>query len=96
MENNECLEKKGFLSDEEIKQTLSNIIQDTVDEYGVVYVDELDRDIYDDMVKRIDSLPYTQSSIDTLVSLKISTREELEEFNRKAYADRRWERKYIK
>lgn len=79
------------MTDEEISLLSYEIFSKNKQKYNISLSDDMTDEEFKLLTSYLDVLPLSQNVINSMDKLGIYTREELEEENRKRYAERKWE-----
>lgn len=79
------------MTDEEISLLSYEIFSKNKQKYNISLSDDMTDEEFNLLTSYLDVLPLSQNVINSMDKLGLYTREELEEENRKRYAERKWE-----
>lgn len=79
------------MTDEEIYELADIVYENNKHKYGIIDVDNMSYEIFNKISDALLTVPLSRNEIDTLSKTVGYTREQLEEENRKLYAERKWE-----
>lgn len=79
------------MTDEEILKLADIVYENNKSRYGIIDVENMTDEIFNKISDAILTVPLSKIEIDTLIKTGEYTREQLEEENRKLYAERKWE-----
>lgn len=79
------------MTDEEISLLSYKIFSKNKEKYNISLSDNMTDEEFSLLTNYLDVLPLSQNVINSMDKLGLYTREELEEENRKRYAERKWE-----
>lgn len=79
------------MTDEEIYKLADIVYENNKHKYGIIDVENMTDEIFHKISDAVLTVPLSKSEIDTLSKTGKHTREQLEEENRKLYAERKWE-----
>ena len=79
------------MTDEEIYELGNRVLESNKKRYGIVNREDVSDEVYEEMSDCLLTVPKTRKLINSFVKIGLYSREELEEENRKLYAERKWE-----
>lgn len=79
------------MTDEEIYELGDRVFESNKKRYGIINREYVSDEVYEEMSNCLLTIPKTRKLINSFVKIGIYSREELEEENRKLYAERKWE-----
>ncbi len=79
------------MTDEEISLLSYEIFSKNKQKYNISLSDDMTDEEFNLLTSYLDVLPLSQNVINSMDKLGLYTKEELEEENRKRYAERKWE-----
>ncbi len=79
------------MTDEEIIKLRETVLESNKKRYGIVNREDVSDEVYEEMSDCLLTIPKTRKLINSFVKIGLYSREELEEENRKLYAERKWE-----
>lgn len=79
------------MTDEEIIKLRETVLESNKKRYGIVNREDVSDEVYEEMSDCLLTIPKTRKLINSFVKIGLYSREELEETNRKLYAERKWE-----
>lgn len=79
------------MTDEEIIVLRETVFESNKRRYGIINIEDVSDEVYEEMSNCLLTIPKTRKLINSFVKIGLYSREELEEENRKLYAERKWE-----
>lgn len=79
------------MTDEEIYELGDRVFESNKKRYGIINIEDVSDEVYEEMSDCLLTIPKTRKLINSFVKIGLYSREELEEENRKLYAERKWE-----
>lgn len=79
------------MTDEEIYELGDRVFESNKKRYGIINIEDVSDEVYEEMSNCLLTIPKTRKLINSFVKIGLYSREELEEENRKLYAERKWE-----
>lgn len=79
------------MTDEEIYELGDRVFESNKKRYGIINIEDVSDEVYEEMSDCLLTIPKTRKLINSFVKIGLYSREELEEENRKLYAEKKWE-----